>query len=149
MSSLTVTGILGFVDDPDLRNQIHHYMHDGKVEYLVLEREDLKRHRLRATTDCGTVCQIALPRSQHLVNGAILDLEPQRAIVVRMQEEIWIRCRAENAAAALELGYFAGNLHWRVRFEDDCLLIAQEGPRQGYIERLQPFLDDERVFEVA
>ena len=46
-----------------------------------------------------------------------------------------------KSAAALELGYFAGNLHWRVRFEGERLLVALEGPEEDYLSRLKPFLD--------
>ncbi len=149
MKSLTITGILGYADDSLFHDRMHDLEHRGNVEYLELEREDCQRHRLRCTTDCGTDCRIALPRDQHLTDGAILALDAERAIVVRMKEEVWIRCRPRDVSAALELGYFSGNLHWRVRFEGEHLLIAQQGLRHRYIDRLQPFLDDGRVLEVC
>ncbi|KPY61394.1 Urease accessory protein UreE 1, partial [Pseudomonas syringae pv. solidagae] len=50
-----------------------------------------------------------------------------------------------DAAAALELGYFAGNMHWAVRFAGDTLQILLNGPEADYLERLAPMLADGRV----
>ncbi|HIC72256.1 MAG TPA: urease accessory protein UreE, partial [Alphaproteobacteria bacterium] len=48
-----------------------------------------------------------------------------------------------------ELGYFSGNLHWRVRFEGNELKIALEGPEETYLKRLQPFLETGRIQRLA
>ena len=149
MSTILITNIIGYASDSVLHERLHDLGHDGKVEYLILEREDTLRHRLRAETDRATVCQVALPRDQHLADGAVLLLDQERAIVVRMLEETWLRCAARDTGAALELGYFAGNLHWRVRFDNEHIVIAQEGPRQRYIDRLKVFFDDGRAQEIV
>lgn len=148
MNILTITTILGYANDDKFHEILHDLSHANKIECLILNREDTLRHRLRTETDRATVCQIALPRDQHLSDGAELLLNQDKAIVVSMQEETWLRCAARDKAAALELGYFAGNLHWRVRFDGEHLQIAQEGPRERYIERLQAFFDDGRAIEV-
>ncbi len=144
-----LVNILGFANDPDLAVRLHELSHSNGVEYLVLDREDTLRHRLRVTTDKGTDCAIALPREQKLEDGSVLFLDTDSAIVVRMSEEHWLSVRPNDAAAAVELGYFAGNLHWRVRFRKDILEIAIEGPQVFYMERLQPFLDDGRARVVS
>jgi urease accessory protein len=105
----------------------------------------MQRHRLRASTDRGTECAIALPRAERLTNGAVLLLEAERAIVVRMAEEAWLALQPRDAAAALELGYFAGNMHWRVRFDGARLAIALEGPPKGYLDRMAHLIADGRV----
>jgi urease accessory protein len=51
----------------------------------------------------------------------------------------------QSAAAALELGYHAGNLHWRIRFDHDALLVAIEGPVEQYKNRIAPLLNSGRV----
>ena len=79
-------------------------------------------------TDKGTEVVVALDRSEQLADGAVLSLESDRAIVVRMTEERWLRITPRDLDCALETGYFAGNLHWRVRFEPGAILVAIEGP---------------------
>ena len=145
---LRLNGIVGFASDAGLAERLHDLGHRGAIEYLLLDREDTLRHRLRAVTDKGTECAISLARSERLGDGAVLLIEDERAIVVRMKEEDWLALKPTNAAAALELGYHAGNLHWRVRFEGEVLLVAREGPEQAYLDRVQPFLDDGRVRRV-
>ncbi len=140
-----VTEILGFASERALAERLHELGHAGRVEHLKLAREDVHRRRLRARTDRGTDCLIALPRDQALSDGAVLVLEEARAIVVRLAEERWLALAPRDPAAALELGYFAGNLHWRVRFEADRLLVALEGPEEDYLSRLQPFFNDGRA----
>jgi urease accessory protein len=145
---LRIDGILGFASDPTIAERLHAVAHAGRIEHVVLERADTLRHRLRVMTDRGTECAIALPRDQRLGDGAVLLLEPARAVVVRMADERWLALRPRDAAAALELGYHAGNLHWRVRFRQGALEIALEGPEEGYVERLAAFLADGRVARV-
>ena len=140
-----VTSLVGLASDADVGERLHALSHAGQVEYVTLSRADMSRHRLRVTTDQGTECAIALPRSETLANGAVLLLEAERAIVVRMQEEDWLDIAAVDDAAALELGYLAGNMHWRVRFDGAVLKIALEGPEASYLARLAPLLDSGRV----
>jgi urease accessory protein len=100
-------------------------------------------------TDKGTECAIAIPRTQRLANGAVLLLEADRAVVVRMQETQWLTVAPRDAAAALELGYFAGNMHWKVEFDGTLLRIALQGPVESYLERLAHFIADGRVSRTA
>ena len=48
-----------------------------------------------------------------------------------------------------KLGWNAGNLHWRVRFEDDCLVILLDGPIHDYRARIMPLLEEGEVAELA
>ena len=142
---MRVTSLVGLASDAGVGERLHALSHAGQVEYVILNRADMSRHRLRVTTDQGTECAIALPRSEKLANGAVLLLEAERAIVVRMQEEDWLDIAAVDDAAALELGYLAGNMHWRVRFDGAVLKIALEGPEASYLARLAPLLDSGRI----
>ena len=140
--------ILGAATDPAIAARLHRLGHDGKVEYLTLSSEDTQRHRMRASTDAGTECAVVLERSQQLFNGAVLMLNDERAVVVRMRETQWLTLTPRDIAAALELGYFAGNMHWAVRFEGAWLRIALQGPLAPYLERLQPFMQDGRARQI-
>ncbi len=140
--------MLGNASDSELAERLHRLEHDGLVEYLTLERDDVNRRRLRANTDKNTECLIALSRDQNLQDGAVLVLDEARAVVVRLKVERWLVIAPRDTAAALELGYFAGNLHWRVRFNGMQLLIALEGPVEDYRARVTPFLQNGRVREI-
>ena len=146
---IRLNGIVGFASEPRLAERLHGLGHEGRVEYLILDRGDTARHRLRAATDRGTDCAIALSRDERLGDGAVLLIEEARAIVVRMKEENWLGLEPADTAAALELGYHAGNLHWRVRFRDGLLEVALEGPEAAYLERLSAFLADGRARKVG
>jgi urease accessory protein len=146
---LKLEAVLGLATEVDIADALHHLEHHGRVEYLTVSEADTQRHRLRVLTDRGTECAIALPRHQHLSNGAVLLLEKDRAIVVRMQESQWLVLQPRDAQAALELGYFAGNMHWKVEFDGERLRIAVQGPVESYLERLAYLLQDGRVSRVA
>jgi urease accessory protein len=142
---LVIERVLGSRIDPALAERIHHLEHHGAVDILTVPPSDVPRRRLRATTRAGTEVAIALPRDQRLFDGAVLLLEPERAIVVRVTEERWLRLQPSSIAAAIELGYHAGNLHWRVRFEGETVLVALEAPVDEYLARLNLLLADRRV----
>lgn len=146
---IVLNEIIGSSSDPELSDSLHELEHQKAVEYINLPVTDTSRRRMRAVTDKGTECGIALPRDQKLGNGAVLLLTDEQAIIVRVEEEAWIRFKPIDAEAALELGYNAGNLHWRVRFEGDVLLVAQEGPVENYLNRITPLLKSRRVIEYA
>ena len=75
-------------------------------------------------------------------------LENDRAIVVQMAEDQWLSLKPRDLATAIELGYFAGNMHWRVKFENDCLDIALDSPEEIYLERLKDFFDQQRITRI-
>jgi urease accessory protein len=142
---ITVTRILGTASEPGLADRLHHLEHLGRLELLVLGRGDTLRRRLRGRTDKGTDIVIALDRTQALAEGAVLVLNEEQAIVVRASEEGWLRILPRDVDAALEAGYFIGNLHWRVRFEPNAVLIALEGPLEHYTSRLSALIDQDRI----
>jgi urease accessory protein len=100
---------------------------------------------MRVRTQSGEDLAIALSRDQTLFDGAVLLLEAGRAIVVRVATERWLRLAPNSIADAVELGYHAGNLHWRVRFAGDTLLVALEAPVEDYIARLGSMVTERRV----
>ncbi len=142
---IKVERIVGGRLDQEIAGRLHHLEHQGSVEQVVLETADLSRRRLRATTSAGSEVAIALTRDQRLYDGAVLYLDSQRAILVRVAAERWIRFQCRSIPDAIELGYHAGNLHWRVRFEDEALLVAIEAPAEDYISRLGALVSDGRV----
>lgn len=145
---LVIHEVICRADDPVVAEMLHEMGHDDKVEYLTLSRDDAQRHRLRASTDRGTECAIALPRDVRLFDGAVISLDDDRAIVVRLAEREWLRLEPRDTAAALELGYHAGNSHWVVRFDGPVIAIALQSDEQTYLDRLSAFFSDGRVKKV-
>ena len=129
--------IIGQATDAAIAERLHQLSHAGHVDEVRLARADLARRRIRAVTSDGRDIAIALSREERLGNGAVLELTAERALVVRVEEAFWLRLDPSGMAQALALGYHAGNLHWRVRFRDQSLLVALEGEPDRYIERLQ------------
>lgn len=142
------TTILGKADAPEHHDALHHLAHRHAVDVVRLSRADLARRRLRTRTEAGTEVAIALPRDQKLFEGAVLALEKDSALVVRVETEHWLRIKPRDAAAALRLGYFCGNLHWRVRFDQDDVLVAVETEARVYLERLDGLLSEGAVVVV-
>jgi urease accessory protein len=142
---LIIERIVGQSSDPGIADQLHELEHHGIVETLRLSAADVLRHRLRTISDRGTDCAIRLERHQHLSDGAVLWLDQQRAIVVQLDEQRHLMLQPRDAATALELGYFAGSMHWKVRFSGGQLAVLLAGPEADYLERLAPMLADGRV----
>ena len=65
-----VLGIVGYASDPIIAEQIHQLAHNGFLEILLIEQQDVARHRLRTVTDKGTECLIAIPRDQRQIGRA-------------------------------------------------------------------------------
>jgi urease accessory protein len=142
---LLIEQVVGSRLEPDLSERLHELEHRGAVDLVMIPAADVARRRLRVTTRGGADVAIALPRDQHLFDGAVLLVEPDRAIVVRVDEQRWLRLQPRAIADAIELGYHAGNLHWRVRFEGEALLVALEAPMDDYLARLGTLVTDRRV----
>lgn len=135
-----IDAVLGHCRDAAFSEDLHRLEHAGRVETVRVATADLARRRLRARGDHGTEYRIALARDCPLFDGAVILLSRDRAAVVRMEGERWLRLHSPDAAVALELGYAAGSLHWRVRFDASDLLVALEGPPALYLDRIAPLV---------
>jgi urease accessory protein len=145
---LRLDRILGHATDEEMARRLHILGHADRVEHIVLGGDDVQRHRLHVRTDRGTECAIMVPRAERLSDGAVLLLESARAIVVRLEQARFLALAPRDAAAAIELGYFAGNMHWPVKFAGAVLRIALQGPERAYLDRLAPLLGDGRIQRV-
>ena len=145
---LRLHGIVGHASDPPFHARLHALEHHDGVELLFVPPQDAGRRRFRLATDRGTDCAVSLDRHEDLTDGAILYIDREKAIVARFgRQRVW-RLLPAHAAAALKLGWNAGNLHWRVRFEDDCLLILLDAPLADYRARIAHLLDEGDIAEL-
>ena len=133
---LRLAGVIGHRDDPAIALQLHELGHRDRIEYLILPPGEAERRRLRWVTDKGTDCAISLARDERLADGVILLLEPERAILVHVGEQQQWRVRPRDLDAALLLGWHAGHLHWRVRFDGRDLVVLLDGPEAEYRDRI-------------
>lgn len=141
--------IIGHLHDSEITNKIHNLSHQGKVEYIELDHDNLRRKRFRAKTDKGTDCAVTISRNQELSNGSVILLEDDRAIVIKMTVDEWLSLKPIDITAAIELGYFAGNMHWRVKFEKECLYIALESPEEVYLDRLKDLFNQNKITRIT
>jgi urease accessory protein len=145
---LRLHGVVGHSADPHLHSRLHALEHSGAIEHLFMAEADVGRRRFRLTTDKGSDCAVSVDRAEDLCDGAVLLIDAARAIVLRIgAPRIW-RLRARDATAAMQLGWHAGNLHWRVRFEGDVLTILLDGPVEDYRARLLALFSTSLVEEV-
>jgi urease accessory protein len=142
---ILIERVLGSRLEPDLAERLHALDHRGALDVVMIPNADVARRRLRATSRGGADIAIALPRDQRLFDGAVLLVEADLAIVVQVAEQRWLRLEPGSIADAIDLGYQAGNQHWRVRFEGNALLVALEAPIDDYLARLSTFLVNQRV----
>jgi urease accessory protein len=146
---LRLHGIVGASTDPVYAELLHALEHEDGIELLFVPPADAGRKRFRLSTDRGTDCAVSLERDEELTDGALLYIDPRRAIIARFgEQEIW-RLRPVDQAAALKLGWNAGNLHWRVRFEGDSLAVLLDAPLHTYRARVLPLLEAGGVEELA
>lgn len=142
---LRVTTILGCAADTALADRLHDIEHRGGLETVRLTRSDMARRRQQLRTDHGSMVALMLDRDATLQNGSVLWLDDARAVVVVLDEPQWLVLQAASTADALELGYFAGNMHWKVKFDGERLCIALDGPRDTYLQRLAHLIQRGRV----
>ena len=133
---LRLNGIVGHLDDPALERRVHALAHAGAVETVEVEAGDLPRRRLRLRSDRGTEVALALPRDLELRDGAVLHLADDAALVLRVRPRHWITLQPRDAEAALQLGFLAGHLHWRVAFDGARLRVAPEAGTEECMARI-------------
>jgi len=139
---LRLDGIVGSERDEVLSRKLHKLRHEGNIEYLFVQETDIGRRRLRLSTDRGTDCGISLSRNEVLEDGAVLFLDDRRAIVVRVGAAETLRLRPRSSEAALRLGWNAGNLHWKVKFDSGDLVVLVDGTREEYLARVVALISE-------
>jgi len=142
---LRIDKVLGSRLEAAFAARIHDLEHRSAVDIVDVPVADLARRRLLITSRSGEELAIVLSRDQKLFEGAILLIDADRAIVVRAATERWLRLEPRSISDAIELGYHAGNLHWRVRFEGEILFVALEGRLEDYTARLGALISTSRV----
>ena len=122
---------------PNLKEDLHAFEHKREIDTIILNSEDLSRRRFKCETEQGYQIGISLPRTEKLYDGAVLEFSENYCLIVRVEPEKWLIIRPNNEKIALRLGYFAGNLHWTVKFDGELLLVALKQDKDTYLSRLK------------
>ena len=142
---LRLDSIVGHASDPHIADKLHVLDHDDGVERIVLSESDTQRKRLRLSTNKGTDCAIILNRSEQLINGSVLLLNEERAVIVELDVTPWLIVEPDGIDSAIEIGFLAGHLHWRIRFDGPRLLLAIEQAEQNYRDRIAKHMDIKKI----
>lgn len=96
---------------------------DADIEYLDLDQWTAQKSRFIVTGDKGTQCAVALKRNHQLIEGDVLEYDPEtkRAIVARIElSPVFVidlaavekEDKLKIIETCIELGHAIGNQHW-------------------------------------
>lgn len=142
---LKLTRVVGLASDKDLAEQLQILESRNRVSRLAISPNDLGRRRFRVTDQHGTEFRIALSRTEQLQNGSILHIDHDGAVMVDTTGQQRLAIRAATLSGAMQLGWAAGHLHWKVRMTDEELSVLLEGPREDYLKRIEALIQDASV----
>ncbi|ELY63079.1 urease accessory protein UreE [Natrinema versiforme] len=135
-----IDGIVGNVHaDDDLAALRAEYADRDAVERVVIDAENRRRSRFRATTDAGTDIGVIVDNPA-VSAGDVLLVDDDRLIVVAFEPLDAIAISLpdptdEALAAAVELGHRVGNQHWDLAVEDGTVYVPLEADRH-IVERV-------------
>jgi urease accessory protein len=119
---LVVSVLLGDAEEARYEGRRH--------DPVLVTHGDAAKRRLRLSSAAGVDVAIDLPRGTYLREGAVLDDDGGRILVVeRLPEEALVvrfssaLSRPELAEAAARIGHVFGNQHVPVDVEDGALLV--------------------------
>ncbi|WP_121742735.1 urease accessory protein UreE [Natronorubrum halophilum] len=135
-----IDGVVGNVHDDDaLAARRDEHADAGTLERVVVDADNRRRSRFRATTDAGTDVGVVIDRAAVSAGDVLLAeddrmivivFEPREALAVTLPE-----ATAERLEAAIELGHRIGNQHWDLAVEDGVVYVPLEADRH-IVERV-------------
>jgi len=135
-----IDGIIGNVHaDDDLAALYAGHQSAGSLERVVIDADDRRRSRFRATTDAGTDVGVVVDKAA-VSAGDVLLAEDERLIVVAFEPRDALvvslpDATAERLEAAVELGHRIGNQHWDLAIDDGDVYVPLEADRH-IVERV-------------
>ena len=119
---LVVGALLGDVDEPRYAGR--------RRDPVSVTHADASKRRLRLTSAGGADVAIDLPRGSYLYDGAVLDDDGERIVVVerKPEEALVVRfspslSREQLAEAAVRIGHAFGNQHVPVDVSEGAILV--------------------------
>ena len=133
---LILSEVLGRLAEQTWHDRAHAAEAAGRLETVRISRTDAPRRRMRLETDRGRDVALALARDAELADGSVVHYSDGLMIVVRIDGGPRLRLVPVNAASALRLGYFCGNLHWKADFDGHAIEIHVDGAEEAFHARL-------------
>lgn len=140
MTMERIDGIVGNVHaDDELAALRDEHEQRGALERVVIDADNRRRSRFRATTDAGTDVGVVVDKAA-VSAGDVLLVEDDRMIVVAFEPRDALAVELpeatdETLAAAVELGHRIGNQHWDLAIEDGVVYVSLEADRH-IVERV-------------
>lgn len=120
------------------------------VERVYLSSDDLVKRIQRVTTDHGNEVGIRLQETKDLMDGDILYMDRQNAIVVRVTADDLLVIRPTSFKEMGEIAHKLGNRHLPAQFEEDVMLVQYDYLVEELLTQLNiPFTREERKVKQA
>ncbi|WP_408960432.1 urease accessory protein UreE [Natrinema sp. 74] len=135
-----IDGVIGNVHaDDGLAALFESHEEQGTLERVVLDAENRRRSRFRATTDAGTDVGVIVDKPA-VSSGDVLAVDDDRMIAVAFEPRDAIAISLPDATsealeAAVELGHRVGNQHWDLAVEDGTIYVPLAADRH-IVERV-------------
>ncbi|QRV15491.1 urease accessory protein UreE [Haloterrigena salifodinae] len=135
-----IDGVVGNVHaDDELAALRAEHDERGTLERVVIDADERRRSRFRATTDAGTDVGVIVDTAA-VSAGDVLLVEDDRMIVVAFEPRDALAVSLPDATdealeAAVELGHRIGNQHWDLAVEDGTVYVPLEADRH-IVERV-------------
>ncbi|ADB60440.1 urease accessory protein UreE [Haloterrigena turkmenica DSM 5511] len=135
-----IDGVVGNVHaDDELAALRAEHDERGTLERVVIDADNRRRSRFRATTDAGTDVGVVVDTAA-VSAGDVLLVEDDRMIVVAFEPRDALAVSLPDATdealeAAVELGHRIGNQHWDLAVEDGVVYVPLEADRH-IVERV-------------
>jgi urease accessory protein len=121
---IEINRIYGNIKSDQILNSKHLEMiKNGKIESILLTRNESEKLRMRKVTDKGTEIALTMSAGSYLNDGDIVLSNDDRMIIVKRQSEsvavvtILYNSKEKLLATAVKIGHTIGNLHRPVRID--------------------------------
>jgi Urease accessory protein UreE len=116
------------------------------MDYLRLSWEDLRKRRLRATTEQGREIEMALSEGGSLSDGDLLAVEDKTGIVIQTIPELVLVIQPSSVESFGLISYELGNRHLPAWISVKEILVLMDPLLKVYLkQQMIPFTEQLRV----
>lgn len=116
------------------------------IDYLRLSWEELRKRRLRATTDQGREIEMALSEGGSLNDGDLLAVDDKTGIVIQTIPEMVLAIQPSSIKSFGLMSYELGNRHLPAWISAKEILVLTDPLLKSYLkQQMIPFTEQLRV----